>query len=155
MRTQRHDPYPWTWEPAAATICVLDLLGMIAAKAGTTLSAWILRRPTPTMDLVTTLNDLARAPMHEQAITLGAIIVAELVALLLAGWGTHRLSHTLGAVGPRGFATPAEAQQTLGTRRLHRHRRIIRPDLHHGPPTKAIPPPSATAGIGKDGTQRV
>ncbi len=131
MRSQRHDPYPWTWEPAAATLCILIVLGLIAAKAGTTMAAWILGRPTPLgTDLVAALNALAQAPMPDQAVTIGAIIAAELVALLTAGWGIHRLAHNVGATGPRGFATPTEAQRTLGSGRLHRQRRIIRPDFH-------------------------
>ncbi len=131
MRSQRHDPYPWTWEPAAATLCILTILGLIAARAGTTLAAWILGQPTPHgNDLVDALNALAQAPIPEQAITIGSIITAELVALITAGWGIHRLAHNAGAIGPRGFATTTEAQRTLGPTRLHRHRRIIRPDLH-------------------------
>ena len=148
MRSQRHDPYPWTWEPAAATLCILTTLGLIAAKAGTTIAAWILGQPTPQdTDLVAGLNALAQAPMPEPAITIGAIIAAELTALITAGWGIHRLAHNAGAIGPRGFATPSEAQRTLGTGRLHGHRRIIRPDLHQRrqePLIKSHPAPAAT-----------
>lgn len=151
MRSQRRDPYPWTWEPAAATICVLLILGLIAAKAGVTLAAWILGRPTRSIDVLATYNDAAGATMREQTVTLSAIIMVELVTLLLAGWGTFGLARTLGLTGAPGFATSAQARQALGTGRLRRHRRIIRPDLHRASPSE----PSQRGARASGNAQRI
>ncbi len=139
MRSQRHDPYPWTWEPAAATLSIITILGLIAAKAGTTMAAWIRGQPLPRdTDLVAALSALSQEPMPDRVVTIGAIIAVELAALITAGWGIRRLAHSAGAIGPRGFATPTEAQHALGPGRLHRHRRIIRPDLHQGRRPEAL-----------------
>ncbi len=131
MRSQRHDPYPWTWEPAAATLCVLGILSLIATRAGQTLAARILGHPTPdrTFDPVRILDSLSQSPRQEQAIVIACIILAELIALTLTSLAAYHLAHRSGAIGPRGFATPTQARDSLGPQRLRRQRRIIRPDV--------------------------
>ena len=131
MRSQRHDPYPWTWEPAAATLCVLGLLTLIATRAGQTLAARILGHPAPDTiyDPVRVLDSLSHSPHQEQAIIIACIILAELVALTITGVAAYHVANRSGAIGPRGFATPTQARRSLGQRRLRRQRRIIRPDL--------------------------
>ncbi len=131
MRSQRHDPYPWTWEPAAATLCVLGLLTLIATRAGQTLAARILGHPAPegTFNPVRILDSLIQTPQHEQVIVTACIVVAEVVALTLSSLAAYHLANRSGAIGPRGFATPDQARQSLGQQRLRRQHRIIRPDL--------------------------
>lgn len=135
MRSQRHDPYPWTWEPAAATLCVLGILTLIATRAGQTLAARILGHPAPdtTYDPVRVLDSLSQSAHQEQAVVVACIVLAELVALILTTVAAYHLANRCGAIGPRGFATPTQARSSLGPQRLRRQRWIIRPDMPTSP----------------------
>jgi len=149
MRSQRPDSYPWTWEPAAATLCVLGILSLIATRAGQTLAARILGHPAPDAiyDPVRVLDSLSHSPHQEQAIIIACIILAELVALTITGVAAYHLANRSDAIGPRGFATPTQARHSLGQQRLRRQRRIIRPDLTRQRPLRLDATPTQQCAL--------
>lgn len=141
---RRRDPYPFTWElPLGGLVAALALagfgvqLGRAAAhwQAGagwawpkgrallTSIPAVLTGHPTAG------LNPTPAIPASSAAVTGWIIAVEAVLALLLFAaailvlrrWGPARL---------KGMATPAEAEAALGLSRLHKHRRIVRPDLY-------------------------
>ena len=147
QQERRRNPYPWTWEPAAAVLTSLALVVMVGLQAGRTVANglvtghWQLAAPAT---WVVTLPDLLagdaatglepRPPVVVSAPVLWAVAgLVELVLLLLTAlalrWGWRRWSPWR----PRGFADPAEVDRVLGLRRLRRTAHFIRPDLHHEP----------------------
>jgi len=145
QRERRRNPYPWTWEPAAAAVTVLGLVALVGLQTGRTLAnglatghwqvtapdTWILATPAllagdasaglePQPDLVTSPAVLW---------TLSGLVEAALLALivLVLRWGWRRWSPWR----PHGFADPADVDRVLGVRRLRRTAHLLRPDLHH------------------------
>lgn len=140
---RRRNPYPFTWEiPVGAALLTLLLLGL-GVHAGRSLALWQAGAgwlwPTG-RTLVTSLPAVLQgkplAGLHDVPATpttpalYGWILAVELVILAclalttlwaLKRWGPQRL---------RGMTTAAEAEATLGLRRLRKHRHIIRPDLY-------------------------
>lgn len=142
MRQDRHDPYPWTWEPAAASVlgfgvvlaagvhvgrmiaCLAAGQGFRITKHDAVLGAtW----PILTGDASAGLAEPVSVPPLVLAMS---ILFSEVVLLALCVAGVVRVLRLWGPLALRGVAAPGEAERLLGVRRLRRVRRIIRPDLH-------------------------
>ena len=140
---RRRDPYPFTWElPLGALVATLALagfgvqLGRAAAhwQAGagwvwpkgrallTSIPAVLTGHPTAG------LHPAPAIPASSPAVT-GWIIAVEAVLALLLFVAAILVLHRWGPTRLKGMATPAEAEAALGLSRLHKHRRIVRPDL--------------------------
>lgn len=140
---RRRDPYPFTWElPLGALVATLALagfgvqLGRAAAhwQAGagwvwpkgrallTSIPAILTGHPTAGLDPAPAI------PASSAAVT-GWIIAVEAVLALLLFVAAILVLHRWGPTRLKGMATPAEAEAALGLSRLHKHRRIVRPDL--------------------------
>ena len=138
--TQHNDSYPWTWEPAAITIILLLVIGVVAVQVGRStallLSGAGLWWPETQMVVVSTWAILggdttAGLPDHIPASTpvwlVGAMTVLTAVLMCVGCvWCAWRLRS--GAV--KGMATIHQAHHLLGLRRLRQTRSIIRPDLY-------------------------
>lgn len=140
---RRRTPYPFTWEIPVGVVAVTLLLLIIGAQTGRGLALlfagagwhWPSSR-----NLLTSLPGILAGkpsaglthvpPTATTPAVLGWIIAVELVIsavlVLLAIWALTRW----GPSRLRGMATAHEAEATLGVSRLHKHRHIIRPDLH-------------------------
>lgn len=144
QQARRSNPYPWTWEPAAALgllVLLESVLGIHLGRSLAILTAghgwhWIanneLFRSLPgvlTGHPETGLPGVSAHAADPTAMTvwIGVTLVLLLAATAVAGrwawgrWGTSRML---------GMATREEAQTVLGMTRLHKNRHIIRPDLY-------------------------
>ncbi len=141
---RRRDPYPFTWElPVAGLFATLVLAGF-GVQAGRALAHWQAgagwqwptgRALLTSIPAILTghpaagLNPVPAITATTVAVTGWILAVEALLAValfaamivVLSRWGPARL---------KGMATPAEANATLGLRRLRAHRRIVRPDLY-------------------------
>lgn len=142
MQTERRtNPYPWTWEPAAALTLAAALIVAVGVQLGRAAANWTSGAGwTWPRSLLTGLwgvlagdaaagLDLA-GPAAGRGVLYAWIGGVEAVLLTLLAavgawaasrWGPGRL---------KGMASAAEAEVTLGVRRLRRVRRILRPDLY-------------------------
>ncbi|MCA0253592.1 MAG: conjugal transfer protein [Actinobacteria bacterium] len=142
MQTERRtNPYPWTWEPAAAIAVGVALAAVIGVQVGRAAANWTagagwLWPRNPMVGLTGILGGDAAAgldiagPGADPGVLYAWIGGTELIFLTVlaaAGlwaarrWGPGRL---------KGMATAAEAEQTLGVSRLRRVRKVVRPDLY-------------------------
>lgn len=150
QQDRRTNPYPWTWEPAAAiglAVLVLLALGVQSGRSlalATTGHGWhwvntnLLFGSLPGILTGHANTGLTGVPDVVPAVVLyvwiGAVEVLLVVAAAVAAkaawerWGTSRVV---------GMATRADADQALGVTRLHRVRHIVRPDLYPHRPTRA------------------
>lgn len=142
MQTERRtNPYPWTWEPAAALGLVIALVLIVGVQLGRAAANWVTgwgcKWPRNVLtglwgvlagDAAAGL-DLA-GPVADRAVLyawIGGVEAVLLTALAAIGvwaarrWGPGRL---------KGMATAAEAEATLGVSRLRRVRKVVRPDLY-------------------------
>ena len=142
MQQDRHDPYPWTWEPAIAGALAASLIllaGVHLGRAAACLvsgygiqitprdavfsSTW----PILTGDASAGLADPMIVPSSTLAISILATEVVLLaVSILAAVWVLRRW----GPLALKGVASSEEAAQLLGVQRLRKNRKIIRPDLY-------------------------
>ena len=145
QRDRRREPYPWTWEPAAAVCATLVAVVVTATQLGraaanlvagagagfpSTLVGWVTSTPhvlTGTASAGLSLNNAWPAgPVllgWSIAVT-GVLLLGLTVVLVVVGW------RRFGPGGVQGVASPDEVRATLGLRRLRRNGRLIRPDLH-------------------------
>lgn len=148
MARPLHNPYPFTWEipVGVAVACgVVFALGIHLGRAITCLASghgflW----PAPA-EFFTSLGGLltgdAGAGLAQPATNVapallaGSIIGTELVLLVLVGWACYELTTRWGPSAPKGMASAGEAKRLLGRSRLHRSRRIVRPDLYTESPS--------------------
>lgn len=142
MQTERRtNPFPWTWEPAAATGLVVAILLAVGVQLGRTAANWTAGAGWVWPgNLLTGLWGVlagdAAAGLHFVGPAagrgvlyawVGGVEAVLLVALVSVGlgaarrWGPGRL---------KGMATAVEAEQTLGVSRLRRVRKVVRPDLY-------------------------
>lgn len=144
QRTQRGDPYPYTWEiPTAIITGVLLVLvfGVHLGRAGANLLAgagwgWPaqgeLFRSLPAIltghgaaGLTGTHHSLAG--QTALWVCIGAV---ELILAVLLGWGFKIGLDLWGPNRVQGMATRAQAEQMLGQARLRKAANVIRPDLY-------------------------
>lgn len=145
QRERRREPYPWTWEPAAAVSTILVAvvvggaqLGRAAANlaAGCALAfppaalGWVTSTPAvlagdPTAGLTATGGRAAGTATLAWSVAVTAVLLLGLtLAALIIGW------RRWGPGGVQGVARPGEARAALGVHRLRRTRRLLRPDLY-------------------------
>jgi len=146
QRDRRREPYPWTWEPAAALATTLVAVVVTATQLGraaanliagagvgfpSTLAGWVTSTPpvltgTASAGLPSS-NGVQPAGLvllgWSIAVT-GVLLLGLTVVLVVVGW------RRFGPAGVQGVASPDEVRATLGLRRLRRNGRLIRPDLH-------------------------
>ena len=143
QRERQRNPYPWTWEPAAAVLTVLALVALVGLQTGRTLAnalaigrwrlapvgTWI-----PTVPALLGGNAAAGFEPQPDVTASPAVLwtLTGLVELLLLAltvpalrWGWRRWSPWR----PHGFADPADVARVLGLQRLRRTAHLIRPDL--------------------------
>lgn len=132
QRSRRHNPYPLTWEIpagiAAGVLLVLALgvhvgngLGHYTAGDGWT---WPHSR-----DLLASIP----AVLSSTEAVPGAgewILAMELVLIAGLCWAGVTTWQRWGADRLKGMATPQQAEQVLGVRRLRKVAHVVRPDLH-------------------------
>ena len=145
MQQDRHDPYPWTWEPAAASALsfgLVVLLGIHLGRAFACLiggqgiritehdalfsSIWAILKGDASAGLAESVNVSATA-----LATSILLIELALMAGCTAGavWALRRW----GPFALKGVASSEEAGRLLGVQRLRKNRKIIRPDLCAAP----------------------
>ncbi len=134
QRERRHNPYPLTWEIPAGIACVLLLLGTLGVHLGRGLAhltagrgwVWPARE-----DLFSSLPAVLAEASGPLAVSLqGWIVTVELLLLSALAWATASLLRRWGPGRLKGMATPQQAEQILGVRRLRRVAPVVRPDLH-------------------------
>ena len=144
QQARRSDPYPWTWEPAAAIGLLVLLLGVLGIHLGRSLAIvtaghgwhWVsnaeMFRSLPGVLAGHPEAGLPGVTARDADPTSMAVwITVSLLVLFSVGgvlgkwawsrWGTSRML---------GMATRDEAEAVLGLSRLRKNRRIIRPDLY-------------------------
>lgn len=139
---QHRDGYPWTWEPAAATLAALAMGAVVAIQAGRATALWLTGQgwwwPSPDHLAASTWTILTKADTTAGLTTPGPApaptgllwTTTGLAAALLAAAIVWAAIWIRAAAAGWGMASRAEAEQLLGASRLHRNRNIIRPDLH-------------------------
>ncbi len=145
QRDRRREPYPWTWEPAAAVCATLLGVAVTATQTGraaanfvstgtlsfpSTPAGWVTSTPAVlTGNAAAGLSPDGAQPAGPVLLgwcvgVAGALLLAFTVAALVMGW------RRFGPGSMQGVASPDEVRATLGLRRLRRNGRLIRPDLH-------------------------
>ncbi len=142
MQQDRHDPYPWTWEPAAAGVLVFGFVLLASVHLGRTIACLIsgqglqltqhdalLSSTWPILmgDASAGLAEPVNVPMR--VLTL-CVLVSEAALIALCVVGLVVALRRWGPTALKGVATPDEAERLLGVQRLRRAAKIIRPDLH-------------------------
>lgn len=141
MQQNRRDPYPWTWEPAAAGAFGFGVIVLLGIHLGRSLaclvsgqglriterdalfsSAW----PILTGDASAGLAGSVNVPVSALAIS---IVFIELALIAGCTVGLIWVSRRWGPLTLKGLAAPREVGRLLGVRRLRKDRRIIRRDL--------------------------
>jgi len=146
QRDRRREPYPWTWEPAAAIGTILLAVLITATQLGRATAGWIAgggaNFPSTAAGWVTstpavlagnaaagsaTTNATGPVLLGWCIAVTGLLLLGLTVTACVAGW------RRWGPGGIQGVAVPDEVRATLGLRRLHRNGRLIRPDLYGRP----------------------
>lgn len=142
MQQDRHNPYPWTWEPIAASVLGLGFVLVAAVHLGRTIACLLAGqgvRFTQRDALFTALWPIltgdASAGLAESVsvppLLLGSSVLAtELGLLALSAVGLLWALRRWGPMAMKGVATAEEAARLLGVQRLRKNRRVIRPDLY-------------------------
>ncbi len=148
QRDRRREPYPWTWEPAAAIATILLAVATTATQLGRAAATWMedggAHFPSTATGWVTSTpavlagNAAAGLPpvVGSTTSTAGPVLLGCCIAvtgLLLLGLTVTACVvgwRRWGPGGMQGVAGPGEVRATLGLRRLRRNGRLIRPDLY-------------------------
>lgn len=149
QRDRRREPYPWTWEPAAALGTTLVAIVVAAAQLGRAAAnlgggagilfppdvvGWVTSTPAvltghSTAGLAYEVASPAGPVLLGWCVGFtGVLLLTSTVTLMVVAW------RRFGPGGVQGVADPAEVRATLGLRRLRRNARLIRPDLHQQHP---------------------
>lgn len=139
QRDRRHNPLPFTWEIPAGVACAVLLVLTLGVHVGRGLAdltegrGWVWPRQTELFTSIPViLNNTgghSAVNQHTWIVTVELLLIAALAwagSIVWRRWGPSRL---------KGMATPQQAEQVLGVRRLRRVARVIRPDLH---PRRAV-----------------
>ena len=143
QRSRRTTPYPFTWEIPVGIVLAVLLALVLGLQAGRSLAnlvagnGWVF---VDRMALFTTLGSLLSgqadaglpAVAHPAPAELlwTCIGIVELLVVVVIGWAVKSGLDRWGPARLRGMATAAEAELLLGRTRLHRHAKVIRPDLY-------------------------
>ncbi len=143
---RRPDPLPWGWEVPAAGVLAWLCLAAGALLAAQAAASWVSghrwlwpdsARLFPALGGLITGHVGAGldAPDGLPSPVLVAVlaVVFQVALLVVAGWAGWRFWSSIGPGRRHGMATRAEAETILGVGRLHRVRKLIRPDLYGRP----------------------
>lgn len=137
QRSRRHNPYPLTWEIPAGIACVVLVVLALGVHAGNGLAhltegyGWIWPRQQDLFaSIPAVLTNTAAAPIGVH----GWILTVELLNIAGLSWAAVTTWQRWGSERLKGMATPEQAEQVLGVRRLRKVAHVVRPDLHphHG-----------------------
>ena len=131
QRSRRHNPYPLTWEIPAGMASGLLLVLALGVHLGNGLAhytagggwTWPHSR-----DLFASIP--AVISRSEAVGTGGWILAVELLLILGLVWVGVASWQRWGSARLKGMATPEQAEQVLGVRRLRKVAHVVRPDLH-------------------------
>lgn len=164
QRDRRRDPYPWTWEPWAASLLGFVFLQMITLQTARGVAnliagaGWTWPETTSATGPDTPLGGQlmgsllgiirgdaaaglpgtttgARSQMADPVLLWTVTAVAETGLIVSLCWAAAWLYRRWGPGRIRGLATADEARTQLGAVRLRRHAAVIRPDLYGTGPT--------------------
>ena len=144
QRERRHNPYPWTWEPAAAALLgvllTVWLMVHVSRAAANWLAGggwtWPARGELLTSTFAVLGGDatagLAATPFDHagQGLLMTLIVLGQLAWIVAAIWALVVWWRRWGPGRIVGVATPTEARAVLGRRRLRADAAVIRPDLY-------------------------
>ena len=131
QRSRRHNPYPLTWEIPAGIAAGALLVLAIGVHVGNGLARYTAGDGWTwphSRDLFASIP----AVLNRTEAVPGAawILGVELLLILGLGWAGVATWQRWGAARLKGMATPQQAEQVLGVRRLRKVAHIIRPDLN-------------------------
>lgn len=137
------DPYPFTWEIPVAVIAACGVVVAGGVHLGRAIACLLagegLRWPRSTeffASLSGVLTGDPSAGLAEAAtgvasgLLVATIVTTEVFLFAVLGWAGYELASRWGPTAPKGMATTSEAERLLGSSRLFRARRIVRPDLY-------------------------
>lgn len=151
MQQDRRDPYPWTWEPVAASALGFGLIALLGIHLGRALACLISGQgiritehdavfsstwPILTGDASAGLTGPVDVPGSVLAISIAFTV---LVLLASCAIGLLCAFRRWGPLALKGVATPEEAGRLLGVQRLRKNRKITRPDLAGGRAERKYP----------------
>ena len=139
QRSRRQNPYPLTWEIPAGVAVLILLMLVLGVHAGNGLAhltagyGWIWPQQQDlfsSIPAVLTKTDAASVGVG------GWILAVELLNIAGLSWAAITTWQRWGSDRLIGMATPEQAEQVLGVRRLRKVAHVVRPDLHpHRPGT--------------------
>lgn len=152
MDSRRHDPYPWTWEIPAVVGGIIICVVVFGVQLGRGLACLVSgagwRWPAPGA-LIGSLGGVLGGdagaglvlPVSgvSSRLLLGWIVTVELLLFSAVLWSGYTVLVRWGPLALRGAASASEASRLLGSARLYRVRRIVRPDLYGRPRGRHLP----------------
>ena len=140
QRSRRHNPYPLTWEIPVGVACAVLLVLALGVHAGNGLAHLTAGHGWTWPDQRDLFASIPRVLASNDATSVGVrewIVTVELMLIGSLGWAAFSTWQRWGPSRLKGMATPDQAGQVLGVRRLRKVAAIVRPDLHGRPPREA------------------
>ncbi len=132
QRSRRHNPYPLTWEIPAGIASGVLLVLALGVHLGNGLAHYTAGDGWTWPHSRDLFASIPAVLSHSGAVAgaAGWILAVELMLILCLGWAGAVTWQRWGAARLKGMASPEQAEQVLGIRRLLKVAHIIRPDIH-------------------------
>lgn len=133
QRSRRQNPYPLTWEIPAGIAVFVVLVLALGVHTGNGLAhltaglGWIWPHQ---QDLFASIPAVLTSADTASVGVGGWILAVELLNLAGLCWAAVATWQRWGSERLKGMATPEQAEQVLGVRRLRKVAHVVRPDLH-------------------------